>query len=134
MLMWQNLTRLCMQGTAKKLTGIIWSTVESLATLDYSASSFLSSKNKKCDLTCAGAKDVRKYVLPDRSRAMPPVRTLLFLVPLVKALRPSTTPAKQLSTASSIKARVASQKAAKTTQTPQQLGVRILFIRNFVLL
>lgn len=42
---------------------------------------------------------------------MPPVRTLLFLVPLVKALRPSTTPAKQLSTASSIKARVASQKA-----------------------
>lgn len=49
--------------------------------------------------------------LPDRSRAMPPVRTLLFLVPLVKALRPSTTPAKQLSTASSMKARVASQKA-----------------------
>lgn len=43
---------------------------------------------------------------------MPPVRTLLFLVPLVKALRPSTTPAKQLSTASSMKARVASQKAA----------------------
>lgn len=42
---------------------------------------------------------------------MPPVRTLLFLVPLVKALRPSTTPAKQLSTASSMKARVASQKA-----------------------
>lgn len=42
---------------------------------------------------------------------MPPVRTLLFLVPLVKALRPSTTPAKQLRTASNIKARVASQKA-----------------------
>lgn len=42
---------------------------------------------------------------------MPPVRTLRFLVPLVKALRPSTTPAKQLSTASSMKARVASQKA-----------------------
>lgn len=52
-----------------------------------------------------------RYVLPDRSRAMPPVRTLLFLVPLVKALRPRTTPAKQLSTASSMKARVASQKA-----------------------
>lgn len=54
---------------------------------------------------------------------MPPVRTLLFLVPLVKALRPSTTPAKQLSTASSMKARVASQKAVGgggTTQTPQQ--------------
>lgn len=51
--------------------------------------------------------------LPERSRAMPPVRTLLFLVPLVKALRPSTTPAKQLSTASSMKARVASQKAAQ---------------------
>lgn len=44
---------------------------------------------------------------------MPPVRTLLFLVPLVKALRPSTTPAKQLSTASSMKARVASQKAGR---------------------
>lgn len=49
--------------------------------------------------------------LPDRTRAMPPVRTLRFLVPLVKALSPSTTPAKQLSTASSMKARVASQKA-----------------------
>lgn len=49
--------------------------------------------------------------LPDSTRAMPPVRTLLFLVPLVKALSPSTTPAKQLSTASSMKARVASQKA-----------------------
>lgn len=44
---------------------------------------------------------------------MPPVRTFLFLVPLVKALRPSTTPAKQLSTASSMKARVASQKAGQ---------------------
>lgn len=42
---------------------------------------------------------------------MPPVRTLLFLAPLVKALRPSTTPAKQLSTASNMKALVASQKA-----------------------
>lgn len=51
-------------------------------------------------------------LLPERTRAMPPVRTLLFLVPFVKALRPSTTPAKQLSTASNMKARVASQKAA----------------------
>lgn len=48
---------------------------------------------------------------PDSSRAMPPVLTLLFLVPLAKALRPSTTPAKQLRTDSSMKARVASQKA-----------------------
>lgn len=55
--------------------------------------------------------DLITLCLPDRTRAMPPVRTLLFLVPLVKALRPSTTPAKQLSTASSMKARVASQKA-----------------------
>lgn len=55
--------------------------------------------------------DLLTLGLPDRTRAMPPVRTLLFLVPLVKALSPSTTPAKQLSTASSMKARVASQKA-----------------------
>ena len=54
---------------------------------------------------------VRVCVLPERIRAMPPVRTLLLLVPLAKALRPRTTPAKQLSTASSMKARVASQKA-----------------------
>lgn len=52
--------------------------------------------------------------LPDRTRAMPPVRTLRFFVPLVKALRPRTTPAKQLSTASSMKARVASQKATRS--------------------
>lgn len=50
---------------------------------------------------------------------MPPVRTLLFLVPLVKALRPSTTPAKQLSTASSMKARVASQKAGQDRRGAQ---------------
>lgn len=56
---------------------------------------------------------------------MPPVRTLLFLVPLVKALRPRTMPAKQLSTASSMKARVASQKAGPQTHNELQ-GIQLL--------
>ena len=65
---------------------------------------------------------------------MPPVRTLLFFVPLVKALRPSTTPAKQLSTASNIKARVASQKAAdrkvRTTRASTDGWIVPGFTRN----
>lgn len=71
------------------------------------------------------AADGAPGVLPDRSRAMPPVRTLLFLVPLVKALRPSTTPAKQLSTASSMKARVASQKAAHDREEEHKHAVTL---------
>lgn len=58
---------------------------------------------------------------------MPPVRTLLFLVPLVKALRPSTTPAKQLSTASSMKARVASQKAVWGGQQQLLAGLTLFW-------
>lgn len=72
---------------------------------------------------------------------MPPVRTLLFLVPLVKALRPSTTPAKQLSTASSIKARVASQNAVDTkkvrttyTSTDIYLPEILRFVWGFLLM
>lgn len=75
---------------------------------------------------------------------MPPVRTLVFLVPLVKALRPRTMPAKQLSTASSMKARVASQKAGPQTHNQQVLaetratfqtlthtcGVRVAFVAD----
>uniref|UniRef100_A0A3B3HB29 Si:zfos-943e10.1 n=1 Tax=Oryzias latipes TaxID=8090 RepID=A0A3B3HB29_ORYLA len=63
-------------------------------------------------LTSLGA--LPEFTLHSRTRAMPPVRTLLFFVPLVKALRPRTTPAKQHSTARSMKARVASQKAKRS--------------------
>lgn len=70
---------------------------------------------------------------------MPPVRTLLFFVPLVKALRPSTTPAKQLSTASNMKALVASQKAAGkerqcTSDTRPAYEIEIIHLISLVVL
>lgn len=75
-----------------------------------------------CRIVCVWERDIP----PDISRAIPAVLTLVFLVLLEKALRPSTTPAKQLSTDSSMKARVASQKAVRHNKHISQASAHLL--------